>query len=423
MNNQIRAPGPLNSWKEIADYLGVTVRTAQNWERTAGMPVRRLPGERGRVWADPAELHAWKTARPAGRRWSPRRVLGLTAAGVTLLLAALLAWWLMSGRLGPPASFRVELNRLEVLDSRGRRLWTRTLEQTLLSEAYALSLQALVRFDDIDGDGEVETLFVGKPVNPAHVGNMLHCFSAAGREKWRFKPGRVVRDRETTFSPVYLIEGFLILRVRGEPAPRIAVTSHEMTYYPNQVAVLDPAGRLEGEYWHSGHIPNVEAMDLDGDGVPEILLGGINNGYSAATLVVLDSRRVSGASVQPPEDRRQLMGFAAGTEKARLLFPRTCINRRFEQYNTVARIMASLETVTAELQERFAGRQYGTIYTFDRNLNLVGFEYSDPLRSLHRELAARGELDHELTQPEIESLKKITRLPVSPGDPTLSDNR
>ena len=50
----------LNSWKEIADYLGVNVRTAQKWERHRGLPVRRGPGLRSRVSADADELDAWR---------------------------------------------------------------------------------------------------------------------------------------------------------------------------------------------------------------------------------------------------------------------------------------------------------------------------------------------------------------------------
>jgi Tol biopolymer transport system component len=50
----------LNSWKAIASYLEVSVRTAQLWELQRGLPVRRTPGGRGLVWADPAELEAWR---------------------------------------------------------------------------------------------------------------------------------------------------------------------------------------------------------------------------------------------------------------------------------------------------------------------------------------------------------------------------
>jgi Tol biopolymer transport system component len=54
----------LNSWKEIAAYLRVSTRTAQLWESDRGLPVRRVPGGRGLVWADPAEIDAWRKSAP-----------------------------------------------------------------------------------------------------------------------------------------------------------------------------------------------------------------------------------------------------------------------------------------------------------------------------------------------------------------------
>ncbi len=50
----------LHSWKEIAAYLDVSVRTAQMWEAQRGLPVRRMPGPRGRVLSTTEELDLWK---------------------------------------------------------------------------------------------------------------------------------------------------------------------------------------------------------------------------------------------------------------------------------------------------------------------------------------------------------------------------
>lgn len=50
----------LDSWKEIADYLGRDVRTAIRWEKERGMPVRRVPGQKGHgVFAVRGEIDAW----------------------------------------------------------------------------------------------------------------------------------------------------------------------------------------------------------------------------------------------------------------------------------------------------------------------------------------------------------------------------
>ena len=43
----------LDGWKEIASYLGRSVRTAHRWEKRLGLPVRRVEGQK----ADPKEGH------------------------------------------------------------------------------------------------------------------------------------------------------------------------------------------------------------------------------------------------------------------------------------------------------------------------------------------------------------------------------
>jgi Tol biopolymer transport system component len=54
----------LDSWKEIASYLGRGIRTVQRWEREEGLPVHRLAhAERGSVFADPTELTEWWKSR------------------------------------------------------------------------------------------------------------------------------------------------------------------------------------------------------------------------------------------------------------------------------------------------------------------------------------------------------------------------
>jgi hypothetical protein len=50
----------LNSWKEVAAYLGRGVRTVQRWERELALPVRRPRGKsRSAVIAFRAELDIW----------------------------------------------------------------------------------------------------------------------------------------------------------------------------------------------------------------------------------------------------------------------------------------------------------------------------------------------------------------------------
>ena len=58
-------PSVLNSWKEIASYLGRGVRTVQRWERDFGLPVHRPGGKkRAATLALPSELDEWLRRTP-----------------------------------------------------------------------------------------------------------------------------------------------------------------------------------------------------------------------------------------------------------------------------------------------------------------------------------------------------------------------
>ena len=95
-NNQANRPSgetPLQGWKEISSYLKREIRTAQRWEESGGLPVRRHGGSAGSVYAYPSEIQSWRASRltkstgeaeSTSVREQPRRILipALTAAGV-----------------------------------------------------------------------------------------------------------------------------------------------------------------------------------------------------------------------------------------------------------------------------------------------------------------------------------------------------
>jgi len=58
----------LNSWKEVAQYVGRSERTIQRWEREFGFPVHRPAGKlRSSVIAVTAEIDEWIMNSPASR--------------------------------------------------------------------------------------------------------------------------------------------------------------------------------------------------------------------------------------------------------------------------------------------------------------------------------------------------------------------
>ncbi len=409
----------LASWKDIADYLAINTRTAQKWEKTRGLPVRRFAGQKGRVAAVPEELDRWRASvgeRP--RWWSDPRFLRRYSVAVTAVALALLAWIVADraarGRPGPPALFRAEHRTLLVTDAAGRELWRRTFDETFAENAYE-GKSGLVRaaLADVDGDSRIELLFIQYSTKTDTEGAPLYCFDDSGAVKWKFVPGRAVADGGRTYPGPYIATAIAFADLGPAFGRAIAVASRHAVYYPSQFVLLDGRGRLLGEYWHSGHLDTVAFMDLDEDGTKEILLSGVNNGYRAAALAVLDPRNFTGASFQG-DSLYQIRDLPLHKERALILFPRSCINQKLALYNMAHDIFTAGGQIRVHVDESNETTPPGefAVYTLDRNLNCTRAEVSDSFKAVHRRLHAQGTLDHSLTDAEVERLRQgVTRAP------------
>jgi TolB-like protein/Tfp pilus assembly protein PilF len=117
----------LESWKEIATYLGRDVTTVRRWEKREGLPVRRLQHSRlGSVYAYTTELDAWRNERAPGSAirevvanqvpQAGRRVWKvITLAALGLVLAGGAAWLWHKRSVERPASASTSIRSLAVL--------------------------------------------------------------------------------------------------------------------------------------------------------------------------------------------------------------------------------------------------------------------------------------------------------------------
>jgi hypothetical protein len=235
-------------------------------------------------------------------------------------------------------------------------------------------------------------------------------FSEKGGLLWQYEPGGEIADVEQKYAPHFVMDRFVVQPNRNGRGPLVITTSHHSVSYPCQVVALDKAGRPIGRYWHSGHLYHIGLVDLDGDGVEEVILGGVNVGYHQATLVALDPWHLTGASTQAPGDPHQLQAYPRQIERAVLLFPRTELNELTEAFNFVMALWQEGENVQVSVREKRLGESGYVSYTLDQRLNLRTVTPSDGLAKLYEQYRVTNQLSRDLLHDELPRLRQITYL-------------
>jgi len=427
----------LSGWKEIAGYLGVSIRTAQAFEQQHALPIHRMPGTKGRVWTTADELAEWKRASNVSMAHRAGDELDTRAAGddtggshppsggaVGLQQAAgypasrigrrsLLRYGVVAGgALGlagmgsglarlrfkenaPVAGLRVEGSTVIAVARDGGELWRHTFEDGL-ADSYPtteLSGPPDCLIADVDGDGRDEVLFRRAAATCSNC-RRLACFDAFGKVMWEFVPGKTVTDdigRDFT-RPYYVLQ-FRAVHGRPPALPRVVVNSVHYLSFPTQVAVLDGrTGRLLSEYWHRGHLKQIAVADLDGDGEPEILLAGVNDAVDRkqATLVVFDHRNVRGASCNT-KGEPHFQGMSRGTEKKIVFFPRTPASAD-QEFNLAGSLGVRSERILVTVSEGTNESAPPVAYEFDYSLHVTNTLLTAELVHRYRELQQAGKL-------------------------------
>ena len=410
---QLRPRTLLQSWKEIAAYLSVTVRTVQRWEKEANLPIHRQgTGRRSRVVAYSDELDSWlrpeKSQYIEPKKQVPAWVWYALIALVVLSVAV--ATWFWFGNQVKMQRALVEDNALKAMDEHNRVIWQRnfpSLNQPFYSQT---SDTALVI--DLDGDGKKELLFNMVPANASGIPGRLLCYESDGRVRWEFSYGgrRLIAGRN--IDGTYI--GLFFRIVQAGSRKFILTSANHQLWFPAQVALLDPAtGKLLDEYWHPGGLFRLLLQDLDGDGVDEALFGGLNNpgqGIGHAALAVLKIP-FSATRRKPGAERSPFFEFTSGKEFGYVLFPRLDVSTVEGKLPLITEMSVTRDK---RILLRITTEEIHSFYYLDFNLRLVEARFTDNLVALHDRLRGLGLLNHQMTEQEIASYRRVEVFPTAP---------
>lgn len=314
---------------------------------------------------------------PAGK--IPARLLA--AVGVFLVAAAGL--YILVRRIPwdrQPADFRVDGRSLVLTNKSGRPLWRyESNRPALKSEGHYRSRfqnKGVLRegsgdrrtlpwliIRDLDRDGRNEVLFAPVGEDDRGSGRLVY-LDHDGRLAWEFdadtgSPG----DGKTVPADARTL-GVGVADFFKDAKPEVIFLFSAGRGSAARALVLDLGKNILGEYSNSGPLADYQAVDLNRDDVPEVVLAGRNDDYGRPCLVAFDLRRMKGAS--PPSGGSPVAGQEAGTELYYVLFPLTA-------YDELSKPEARVDRVNLLAGERLdlLASPSGVLFELDFEFNFL----------------------------------------------------
>jgi len=398
----------LSSWKEIANYLKIRVRTAQRWEEKLGLPVHRMEKlNKTYVFAYVDEIDRWLDEKSQKEKSSKKSLLknkklifGLIFS--ILLISASILFLRLSTHSNNliPSDFKINNSQLVIYNNSGKKLWNYDLQTQIDPVEYKWkdftgrkshsNIPLNVFFQDIDHDNRINVIFVAQ--TKYNSNEKVLCFDEKGKLLWSFKPGREIKYGDYLISPDFDIRLVRVIDLNNDGFFEIVIIANHKIHFPTRVTVLNYKGKIIGEYWNSGHLPCVEFLDLNDDGLKEIILGGVNNNYRKACLVVLDIRKIEGSSPQVKGSRYYSEELKAGTEKYYILIPPNELGKLFHIYECVSSIDIFKEK-RIEICTNFSK----IIYDFDYQMRANYVYFGDKFMFQYEKLKREGKINKPLS--------------------------
>ncbi len=408
-----RSDPPLNGWKEIAAYLGKSVRSVQRWEASLGLPVHRIRTPDGHiVYGDRAEIDAWRrqldappvpepedpldpeslpetdpppppVPRPAPPRVPRAWLVGFAVACLTLFLSGLaLGSWL--ARPSPLATDVVLTGRfLQGVNPVGAVAWSHEFD----GDVSGVGPRPLLV--DVDGDEQAEWL-IGVHYqargSQAATSDGLYCITQDGRRKWVVRPDQNLTYPDRTMSAPWVMTNFTLSP--GKPRTLWVSYAHH-TGGSSFVLAVSSSGTPELRYVQFGRIYALEHWSTPSGGV--LAVGGASDEHKRATLALLpDTDPPSSYPIDDPR-RATCRECPRHTPRRVFLFPEselTVANHELHPY------VVNITTVGPALKAAISqgGGRSQVFLSPDFTINF--FDFTQNYWGAHKSLEAKGRLDH-----------------------------
>lgn len=412
----------LNSWGEIAKYLGWDARTIRRWEKDKALPIHRVPGgKRQAVYAYPDELDAWlnrtapdvQTSNPDSSLAPPRKGWSRYWVGLALaagIVSVVLGVLLLSSLRHADAPNRVTFAGTRILawDGSDRLAWSYDFRRVVDTHTTGFQEPRIV---DLDGDREAEVVAAVTFIPDESASTQeseLYCFSSGGRLRWRYQPDITVRSTREEFRGPWHVSALVISPEKGAKNIWMALAHH--TSWPSLLTKIDPAGKASIQFFNAGVIYSL-AYTKNASGA-WILAGGRNTEYDAGAVAVIGADQPPAVAPQSAGSTYECVSCTRGMPLRYFVFPRSDVNRAMNGNGNSVRSMRvqerGVQVLTSEVQTRDQTSE--AYYELSPEFELQSTYWGSGVPWMHQELEQRGRIKHRVQDCPEWRTSKLVRL-------------
>jgi hypothetical protein len=411
MHDQREPQAPLNGWKEIAAYLGKSVRSVQRWEATLGLPVHRIRTPDGQiVYSERKEIDDWRrrleaqpvpepedpanpealpeAIAPPGpdRRHIAKRLapVWLVAVGIVLIGIGLIAGRSISPR--PPGAFSVEFagRSLQGLNSKGEVVWSFGFDRDVTGG------HLKPRLIDLEGDGALEWIVPVVSAVRGTVSDAIYCFTQGGALRWKVQADQTLTYNGRKVTAPWSLVGFEV----APSAPRLVWASFTQGRGegPNFILEIKASGSATMRYFQLGPIATLGHWQTPSGAF--LVAAGFSQKHARPSVVLLAEH---GPGAMLPYDpvgmssRPTCLECPSGRPARVFLFARSEIETPAHPRTTVLRLRHAGADLVAEMRVDDIDTAGSRLMP---DLSIGTFGYAPGHWRAHRELEAQGKLDH-----------------------------
>ncbi len=298
----------LDGWKEIARYVGKSIRTVQRWEKKSDFPVYRVDEEKS-VFAYKEEVDKWLAERTEKKdkkrekeeKEETRGKEKSDGKGIVFVIAILVSICLLY--LGihfynihklreRKLSFKVESNGNMLIVKDQAENIVKIFESkngTFLKYLSPVFKNSFIHFKDLNGDDIEDMVFVDMNYS-ANKNFSIHIFESD--KKGNLKEVKTIplsityKIGDKTYNQFFCADS-KVEDIDNDGNYEIIVTQNSIPFYPNCTRIFKLDGKEVFRYMHPGRNAMIVIRDMNNNGKKEIILGGTNNYLAEFSLPVL----------------------------------------------------------------------------------------------------------------------------------------